>query len=95
LWEDVRDLTNTKEIHLEQGRGNVGTQPMLPRLFLFGGISVSNSILALGCQTGNSTLRRFCGSLRLFMMMKGKCTGVRVIDRVTKEAQKYFAKVIF
>jgi choline dehydrogenase-like flavoprotein len=90
-------LTKPSEIHLQQGRGQCMARNQCYRGCPFGGYFSSNSgTLPWAAKTGNLTLRpdSVVHSI-IFDDQKGKVTGVRVIDRVTKEATEYFAKVIF
>lgn len=90
-------LTQPKEVHLAQGRGQCMARNQCYRGCPFGGYFSSNSsTLPHAAKTGNLTLRpdSVVHSL-IWDEQKGKVTGVRVIDRVTKAATEYFAKVIF
>ncbi|MHA7129063.1 GMC oxidoreductase [Algoriphagus namhaensis] len=90
-------LTKPKEIHLAQGRGQCMARNQCYRGCPFGGYFSSNSgTLPFAAKTGNLTLRpdSVVHSI-IWDDAKGKATGVRVIDKVTKEATEYFAKVIF
>ena len=63
----------------------------------FGGYFSSNSsTLPWAAKTGNLTVRpdSVVHSV-IWDEEKGKATGVRVIDRITKEEREYFAKIIF
>lgn len=90
-------LTKPKEIHLAQGRGQCMARNQCYRGCPFGGYFSSNSgTLPYAAKTGNLTLRpdSVVHSL-IWDTEKEKVTGVRVIDRITKEATEYFSKVIF
>ncbi|MEP0712022.1 GMC family oxidoreductase [Algoriphagus sp.] len=90
-------LTKPNEVHLQQGRGQCMARNQCYRGCPFGGYFSSNSgTLPWAAKTGNLTLRpdSVVHSI-IYDDEKGKVTGVRVIDRVTKEATEYFAKVIF
>jgi len=90
-------LTKPNEIHLEQGRGQCMARNQCYRGCPFGAYFSSNSgTLPWAAKTGNLTLRpdSVVHSI-IYDDEKGKVTGVRVVDRVTKEAKEYFAKVIF
>lgn len=90
-------LTQPNEVHLAQGRGQCMARNQCYRGCPFGGYFSSNSsTLPQAAKTGNLTLRpdSVVDSL-IWDEQKGKVTGVRVIDRVTKAATEYFAKVIF
>lgn len=90
-------LTQPTDIHLAQGRGQCMARNQCYRGCPFGGYFSSNSsTLPHAAKTGNLTLRpdSVVHSL-IWDEQKGKVTGVRVMDRVTKAATEYFAKVIF
>jgi choline dehydrogenase-like flavoprotein len=90
-------LTEPSPIHLQQGRGKCMARNQCYRGCPFGGYFSSNSsTLPFAAQTGNLTIRpdSVVHSL-IYDAQKEKVTGVRVIDRVTKEIREYFAKVIF
>ncbi|OOG78282.1 GMC oxidoreductase [Algoriphagus sp. A40] len=90
-------LTEPSEVHLAQGRGKCMARNQCYRGCPFGGYFSSNSsTLPHAARTGNLTIRpdSVVHSL-IWDEAKGKVTGVRVIDRVTKEATEYFAPVIF
>lgn len=90
-------LTEPREEHLAQGRGQCMARNQCYRGCPYGGYFSSNSsTLPWAAKTGNLTLRpdSVVHSL-IYDDRKEKVTGVRVIDRVTKEATEYFAKVIF
>lgn len=90
-------LTQPNDVHLAQGRGQCQARNQCYRGCPFGGYFSSNSsTLPVAAKTGNLTIRpdSVVHSV-IWDEKKGKATGVRVIDRVTKEATEYFAKVIF
>jgi choline dehydrogenase-like flavoprotein len=90
-------LTQPREVHLAQGRGQCMARNQCYRGCPFGGYFSSNSsTLPQAAKTGNLTLRpdAVVHSL-IWDGQKGKVTGVRVIDRVSGVAAEYFAKVIF
>ncbi|MDX5478361.1 MAG: GMC family oxidoreductase, partial [Cyclobacteriaceae bacterium] len=90
-------LTQPKDIHLAQGRGQCMARNQCYRGCPFGGYFSSNSsTLPFAANTGNLTLRpdSVVHSL-IWDERKGKVTGVRVIDRITKEEKEFFAPVIF
>jgi choline dehydrogenase-like flavoprotein len=90
-------LTEPKEIHLQQGRGQCQARSLCERGCPFGGYFSSNSsTIPWAAKTGNLTLRpnSVVHSI-IYDEKKGKATGVRVIDSHTKEATEYFAKIIF
>ncbi|MFC3417813.1 GMC oxidoreductase [Algoriphagus hitonicola] len=90
-------LTEPKEEHLAQGRGQCMARNQCYRGCPFGAYFSSNSsTLPWAAQTGNLTIRpdSVVHSV-IWDEEKGKATGVRVIDRITQEAMEYFAPVIF
>ena len=90
-------LTEPKEVHLAQGRGQCMARNQCYRGCPFGGYFSSNSsTLPFAAATGNLTLRpdSVVHSL-IYDDRKEKVTGVRIVDRLTLESTEYFAKVIF
>ncbi|SFO68246.1 Choline dehydrogenase [Algoriphagus ornithinivorans] len=90
-------LTQPKEQHLAQGRGQCMARNQCYRGCPFGGYFSSNSsTLPWAAKTGNLTLRpdSVVHSV-IWDEEKGKAVGVKVIDRITKEEKDYFAKIIF
>src|SRR5690606_31714562 len=90
-------LTQPKDIHYQQGRAKCQARTLCERGCPFGGYFSSNaSTLPWAAATGNLTLRpnSVVHSI-IYDESKGKATGVRVIDSITKEATEYFASVIF
>ena len=90
-------LTEPREIHLQQGRGQCMARSKCERGCPYGAYFSSNSsTLPWAAKTGNLTLRpdSVVHSI-IYDDEKGKAVGVRVIDRVTKESREYFAKIIF
>lgn len=91
------NLTEPKEIHLQQGRGKCQARNICQRGCPFGGYFSSNSsTLPWAMNTGNLTLRpdSVVHSI-IYDETLQKATGVRVIDAHTKKATEYFAKIIF
>ncbi|MDP5169960.1 MAG: GMC family oxidoreductase [Bacteroidia bacterium] len=91
------NLSEPKEIHLQQGRGQCQARHQCERGCPFGGYFNSNSsTLPWAEKTGNMTLRpdSVVESI-IYDEEQGRATGVRVIDRLTKEKTEYFARVIF
>lgn len=90
-------LTEPREIHLQQGRGQCQARNKCTRGCPFGGYFSSNSsTLPWAEKTGNLTLRP--GSVVhsiIYDDKKEKVTGVRVVDAHTKSITEYYAKVIF
>lgn len=90
-------LTKPQEQHLKQGRGQCMARNQCYRGCPFGAYFSSNSsTLPAAAATGNLTLRpdSVVHSI-IYDDQKGKVTGVRVVDRHTKEVTEYFAKIIF
>ncbi|MFC5410770.1 GMC oxidoreductase [Larkinella bovis] len=90
-------LTQPKEIHLKQGRGQCQNRNICQRGCPYGGYFSSNSsTLPWAARTGKMTLRpdSVVHSI-LFDEKKNKATGVRVIDAHTKQATEYYARIIF
>lgn len=90
-------LTQPQEHHLQQGRGQCMARNQCYRGCPFGAYFSSNSAtLPAAAATGNLTLRpdSVVHSI-IYDDQKGKVTGVRIVDRHTKEVSEYFAKVIF
>ncbi|HWB28241.1 MAG TPA: GMC family oxidoreductase [Chitinophagaceae bacterium] len=90
-------LTQPKEIHLQQGRGQCQARDLCTRGCPFGGyFSSVSSTLPWALKTGNLTVRPFSVVHSIiYDEQKGKATGVRIIDTNTKQATEFFAKVIF
>lgn len=90
-------ITEPQPIHLEQGRAQCQHRTLCQRGCPFGGYFSSNSsTLPWAARTGNLTLRpnAIVESI-IYDEQKGKATGVRVIDALTKETVEYYAAVIF
>jgi choline dehydrogenase-like flavoprotein len=90
-------LTEPKEIHLQQGRGQCQARHLCYRGCPYGAYFSSNSsTLPWAKKTGNLTLRpnAVVHSI-IYDEKKGKATGVRVIDAETKEEMEYHARIIF
>ncbi|MBB5395866.1 GMC oxidoreductase [Mucilaginibacter sp. AK015] len=90
-------LTQPKEIHLQQGRGQCQARSLCERGCPFGGYFSSNSsTLPWAAKTGNLTLRpdSVVHSI-IYDEKKQKALGVRVIDAHTNKAIEYFARIIF
>ncbi|PSL04938.1 GMC oxidoreductase [Cecembia rubra] len=90
-------LTQPQDHHLQQGRGQCMARNQCYRGCPFGAYFSSNSsTLPAAAATGNLIVRpdSVVHSI-IYDDKKEKVTGVRVIDRVTKEAKEYYAKVIF
>lgn len=90
-------LTDPQEIHKQQGRNKCQHQNMCNRGCIYGGyFSANAATLPWAEKTGNLTVRpdSVVESI-IYDEEKGKAVGVRIIDRLTKEAIEYYAKVIF
>ncbi|MCB0685671.1 MAG: GMC family oxidoreductase [Saprospiraceae bacterium] len=90
-------LTEPQPIHLEQGRGKCQARNLCYRGCPYGGYFSSNSsTIPWAMRTGHLTLRpnSVVHSL-IYDEEKGKATGVRVVDAVSKESTEFFANVIF
>ena len=90
-------LTQPNQVHLDQGRGQCQARNLCMRGCPFGGYFSSNSsTLPWAAKTGNLTIRpdSVVHSI-IYDEQKGKATGVRIIDAVTKATTDYFAKIVF
>ncbi len=90
-------LTQPNPVHIEQGRTQCQARSKCERGCPFGGYFSSNaSTIPWAQKTGNLTLRpdSVVHSI-IYDDQKNKAAGVRVIDRNTKKATEYFAKIIF
>ncbi|KIC94825.1 GMC family oxidoreductase [Flavihumibacter solisilvae] len=90
-------LTEPTELHLQQGRGQCQNRNLCMRGCPYGGyFSSVTSTLPWAKKTGNLVVRphSVVHSI-IYDEQKGKATGVRVIDAVSKEAIEFHARVIF
>jgi choline dehydrogenase-like flavoprotein len=90
-------ITDPQPIHKEQGRAKCVNQTMCNRGCVYGGYFSSNSsTLPWAMKTGNLTIRphSVVHSL-IYKKGKKKVVGVRVIDGLTNQMIKFYAKVIF
>ncbi len=90
-------LTKPKEIHLQQGRGQCQARDLCTRGCPYGGyFSSVSSTLPWAKKTGNLTVRphSVVHSI-IYDERKGKATGVRIIDDISRKTTDYFARVIF
>jgi choline dehydrogenase-like flavoprotein len=90
-------LTEPRDIHLQQGRGQCQARSLCERGCPYGGYFSSNSsTIPWAEKSGNLTLQpdAVVHSI-IYDDQQEKVTGVRVIDRLTKETTEYFAKIIF
>ncbi|MBS1600357.1 MAG: GMC family oxidoreductase [Bacteroidetes bacterium] len=90
-------LTKPAAIHLQQGRGQCQARDLCHRGCPYGGYFSSNSsTLPWAQKTGNLTMKTHAVVHSIiYDEKKGKATGVRVIDSITKQSSEYFAKIIF
>lgn len=90
-------LTEPQPVHIEQGRGQCQARNLCQRGCPFGGYYNSNSTtIPWAAKTGNLTLRTHAVVHSIiYDEVKGKATGVRIIDAITKQTTEYFAPVIF
>ncbi len=97
IYARCAHLTEPKQIHLDQGRGQCQNRNLCQRGCPFGGYFASNSTtIPWALKTGNMTLRPFSVVHSIiYDEKKGKATGVRVVDSHTKEVIDYYARIIF
>jgi choline dehydrogenase-like flavoprotein len=90
-------LSKPKEIHLQQGRGTCQARNLCMRGCPFGGYFASNSsTLPWAAKTGNLTIRpHSVVHSVLYDEIKGRATGVRVIDALTHAVTDYRARIVF
>lgn len=90
-------LSQPKDIHLQQGRSRCQVRDMCMRGCPFGGYFSSNSsTLPWAAKTGNLTVRPFSVVHSIiYDEKKGTATGVRIVDTNTKQQTDYFARIIF
>jgi choline dehydrogenase-like flavoprotein len=90
-------LTRPEKIHLDQGRAMCQNRVLCQRGCPFGGYFSSNaSTLPWAMRTGNLTMRpNSVVESVIYDDVRGKATGVRVVDAITKEVREYSAKLIF
>jgi choline dehydrogenase-like flavoprotein len=90
-------ITDPQPIHIAQGRTKCQNRVLCQRGCPFGGYySSTSSTLPWAAKTGNLTLKsdKIVESI-IYDEQKGKAIGVRVIDRLQKTTEEYFARVIF
>jgi choline dehydrogenase-like flavoprotein len=90
-------ITDPKQIHLDQGRGQCLNRNLCMRGCPFGGYFSSNSsTLPWAAKTGNLTIRphSVVHSI-IYDEKKQKAIGVKVIDANTKEEKDFFASIFF
>lgn len=90
-------LTEPKDIHIQQGRAKCQARSLCMRGCPFGGyFSSVSSTLPWAKKTGHLTVRPFSVVHSIiYDEQKGKAAGVRVIDANTKQITDFFARVIF
>ena len=90
-------LTEVKDIHRQQGRGQCVARNLCQRGCPYGAYFSSNSVtLPWAKKTGNLTIRTHSVVHSIiYDEEKEKATGVRVIDANTKEMTEYYARTIF
>lgn len=90
-------LTELRQIHLQQNRGQCMARNLCYRGCPYGAYFSSNSSTLPWAQaTGNLTKKTHAVvESILYDEQSGKARGVRVIDAITKEVSEYYAKVIF
>lgn len=90
-------LTEPKEVHLQQGRAKCQARSLCMRGCPFGGyFSSVTSTLPWAGKTGHLTVRPFSVVHSIiYDEQKGKASGVRVIDTNTKQITDYYARIIF
>ena len=93
----IANISEPKEIHLQQGRAQCQKRDLCSRGCPFGGYFSSNSsTLPWAKKTGNLTLLTdsIVHSI-IYDEQEKKASGVRVIDKHTNTTKKYSARVIF
>jgi choline dehydrogenase-like flavoprotein len=90
-------LTQPRQVHLDQGRGQCQARNLCMRGCPFGGYFSSNSsTLPWAAKTGNLTVRPFSVVHSImYDEQKQRASGVRVIDAETKKTTEFFARIIF
>ncbi len=90
-------LTQPTELHLKQGRGQCQARDLCARGCPYGGyFSSVSATLPWAQKTGNLTMRphSVVHSI-IYDEQKGKASGVRIVDTLTKETIEYQARIIF
>ena len=97
IYARCAHLTEVKDIHRQQGRGQCLNRTECERGCPFGGyFSANSSTVPWALKTGNLTLRPFSVVESILYDEKNdRASGVRVIDTNTKEVIEYQADVIF
>ncbi|MBO6523714.1 MAG: GMC family oxidoreductase [Balneolaceae bacterium] len=97
IYARCAHLTDPQEIHIQQGRAKCVHQTLCNRGCIFGGYFSSNSsTIPWALKTGNLTMRpdAVVESV-IYDQEKRKATGVRIIDRLTKEPIEFYADIVF
>lgn len=90
-------LTQPTELHLKQGRGQCQARDLCARGCPYGGyFSSVSATLPWAQKTGNLTIRphSVVHSI-IYDEQKGKASGVRVVDALTKQTIEFSARIIF
>jgi choline dehydrogenase-like flavoprotein len=97
IYARCAHLTEPKQVHLDQGRGQCQNRNLCQRGCPFGGYFAANSTtIPWAIKTGNMTLRPFSVVHSvIYDEKKGKASGVRVVDAHTKEVTDYYARIVF
>jgi choline dehydrogenase-like flavoprotein len=97
IYARCAHLTEPKQVHYDQGRGQCQNRNLCQRGCPFGGYFAANSTtIPWAMKTGNMTLRPFSVVHSIiYDEAKGKAAGVRVVDAHTKEITDYYARIIF
>jgi choline dehydrogenase-like flavoprotein len=97
IYARCAHVTQPQPVHIEQGRAQCQTRNLCQRGCPFGGYFNANSTTIPWAQkTGNLTLKTHAVVHSIiYDEVKGKATGVRIIDAITKQVTEYFAPVIF
>ena len=90
-------LTEPKPVHIDQGRGKCQARNLCYRGCPYGAYFSSNSsTLPIAQRTGNMSLRADSVVEKiLYDDQQSKAIGVEVVDRLTKEKRRYYARIIF
>jgi choline dehydrogenase-like flavoprotein len=91
------NLTETKAIHIQQGRGTCQNRSLCERGCPYGGYFSSNSAtIPWAMKTGKLTLRphSVVHSI-IYDEHKQKAIGVKIIDANSMQMEEYYAKIIF
>ncbi len=97
IYARCAHLTEPKQIHFDQGRGQCQNRNLCQRGCPFGGYFAANSTtIPWALKTGNMTLRPFSVVHSIiYDEKKGKAVAVRVVDTNTRETTDYYARIIF